>query len=198
MKQKIVFFDFETTGLDPYKGSKIIQIGAVAIHESELLKPVGEIEEIESFERKIIFDANCCSDFILDLIGYTPAKWRAAVERDIALRDFKSFIGRHATVQARYGLVTRLGGHNVAGFDMHFLKVAYGKRGPKIDYHPVDTISMAIISKILGNTKSSNLKLGTLYKIATGGKTLDGAHDALVDVRASMTVAQYILNGLVI
>lgn len=195
MPGTVVFFDLETSGLDEDRHD-IIQIAAVAIGP--------DWEELEAFEEKLAFDRDAADPEALELNCYNAEQWdaeeRPAVE---ALRSFSSFLRRHLSVQltSRRGQpyrVAKLAGHNVATFDFPRLRAAFRRHALFLPaaFMTLDTLQLAswwqVVLLSSGVRPPPNLKLSTLA--AYFGHPIDGAHDALADVRASARVARQLLE----
>ena len=92
-REKLIFFDVEPAGLDPWR--PILQIGAVAVD-------VATFGELEAFECKLKFNERQATRKSLEKAHYCPAIWkREAVAPKVAAREFKRFLGRHATKDAK-------------------------------------------------------------------------------------------------
>lgn len=188
---KTVFFDLETTGLSPWK-NEIVQIAAVVVDDKTM-------KELATYEQKVAFCVEDANPEALKVINWEARKeeWdRRAVHRYKAVWSFKDFLKKHATVRktSKKGheyKVAQMAGHNAAGFDMPFISAAFKKEREFFpgDYHCIDTMVMAQVCRWLGKLRTRDLKLETLYKELTGER-LEGAHDALADVRATVEIAR--------
>ena len=216
--REIVFFDLETSGLEPppseffqgrYAAAKgkpwswlstphheIIQLAAVAVDAESW-------EVIDRFERKIAFEVGRASPEALEINSYDPEVWeREAVPARQAMAKFRDFLRNHSTVQkiSKTGnpyKVAKLAGHNVARFDLPFLTRAYKALGLGFfpgDFIPLDTLQLA--AWWLDSSRERGLKPGDLpenLKLETLADYLniptDGAHDALADVEMNVLVA---------
>ncbi|MEA2020567.1 MAG: 3'-5' exonuclease [Patescibacteria group bacterium] len=137
----LVFFDLETTGLDPLR-HEIIEVAAV-VARPPYFRAFGE------FEIKI---APChietADPQALEINQYSKKRWRTAVELEHGLRIFNCFAASKL-----------LAAYNV-GFDMSFLIPALNKLNikPKFDYHYLDVASIAYW-ELQGNPEVSGLGL---------------------------------------
>lgn len=113
MNQKLVFFDTETGGL--LDDSPIIQIAAIATDS--------DLNELESFQVKLLFDIGLCQDDALSLNSFDPKVWEdEAIAAVQACGRFADFLRRHSTVK----MISKKGspyyvaqgvGHNALNFD---------------------------------------------------------------------------------
>ncbi|MFT5130924.1 MAG: DNA polymerase III epsilon subunit-like protein [Rhodothermales bacterium] len=182
--ETVVWFDFETGGLEPHHPS--IQLAAVAVR--------GGVE-VASFERKIQFREADSQAEALALNSYDPEQWRdAAVPEGDAIKDFIAFLRAHADtelVSARTGRpynVALVGGHNVVGFDIPRLRAAAkGAFLPCCWWYPLDTYQRAIWHAQENGYRPANFQLSTLAEHF--GIASEGAHDALADVRMCAALA---------
>lgn len=156
----IVVFDIETTGLDP-ELDEITEIGAVKIEHGEIT------EKFSSFVKpniKIPKDVEALTGISDEMVAFAPKI------QDVII-DFYNW---------SKGCI--LSGHNVAGFDMKFIRKAGAKIGLKFDNQIIDTLIVAKQS----NLRVPNYKLGTLVKAL--GITLVDAHRAFNDAYATAQV----------
>ena len=160
MKNNIVVFDIETTGLDP-ETCEITEIGAVKIENGEVTerfssfaKPKNpipfEVQELTNITNDMVKDAPKIEDVIIDFYNWT---------RDCVIS-----------------------GYNIVGFDLKFIKKVTNKLGLPFD----NTVIDAYIVAKQANIHPSNYKLGTVVK--TLGLTLTGAHRAFNDAYATAQV----------
>jgi DNA polymerase III epsilon subunit-like protein len=191
----IVWFDFETGGLTPDKPN--IQLAAIAIDT--------EWKELETFERKLKFDEATADPEALKMNHYDPAVWEnEAIPEGIAVADFGAFLKRHRSVDMlskRTGKpysVARLAGHNAASFDGPRLQAMFKRHDAFLPAHPqvLCTLQRALWYAIETGTKFESLKLEALCKHF--GIEIPDAHDALVDVRASISLAHVMRVGAVV
>jgi len=189
----MICFDLETGGLDKNK-HPITQIAMI------------DEETGDELELKILVNTGLCDKKALEINGYNQELWdnEAELPDDQAIK-IADFFGKHTSLDkvSKYGKsyrVAQLFGHNSQGFDMPFLIEWFKRRkwqGSNIfmgaDYKSLDTMQLELWAEYCGKIpKQKTHKLGDLYKFFSGNE-LSGAHDALVDVRATI----YIKNKLV-
>ncbi len=159
LKNKIVVFDLETTGLDP-ENFEIIEIGAVKIEYGvitetfdTLIKPKNlipsSITEINHITNEMVENAPSCQQAILDFILFS---------KDCVLS-----------------------GYNIIAFDMKFLR----KAGAEIGFNFNNKIEDAILLA-RSNLRLANYTLNSVIKKLN--ITLNDAHRALNDAIATAKV----------
>ena len=133
--QELVFFDIETTGLDPEQDD-IIEIAALISKNGVVIKEYQCLIQTEkTLEPKIIEITKITNQMIQE----------EGVPITTALTDFLEFIGDRTII-----------GHNIIGFDMKFLQIQLQKHfNKKITNTPVDTLPMARV--MFKQLKSHNL-----------------------------------------
>jgi DNA polymerase-3 subunit epsilon len=190
-QQRIVFFDLETSGLDPER-HEIIQIAAIAA-------TMPCFEPVEELERKVQFDVLRAEPGALEKNSYEKQTWeREAVSQAEALREFDAFVRRHSTMQrvskksGKPFNTCRMAGHNASSFDIKFIKAFYGREFCPCDIHVYDTLQLAGWWASSQADPPANLQLSTLCEHL--GISLPDAHDALADVRASLAIARELLS----
>ena len=163
---EILWFDLETTGLDKDKNT-ILEIAIVRTDMKGNIK-----EEWDTKIRPTAQDIVGASAKALEMNHYTEEAWRdAPTPEDIASVIREKFKGKYI-----------LGGHNVAHFDVPFLKTWLKKHGQddKIGYRFLDTMSTAVEHLFPCGLKSASLtNIRKALKIETGE-----AHTALADTLA--------------
>lgn len=155
-------FDCETTGLDPSGGDEIIQIGAVRIVNSRILR--GETIDQLVDPRRSIPEAG------IPIHHIHPQMLRGQPTIRQALPAF-----------CRFAEGSVLVGHNVA-FDMRFLKLKEAATGCVFDHPVLDTL---LLSSIVHPAEDSH----SLEAIAARlGITIGARHTALGDALATAEV----------
>lgn len=186
-KDRIVFFDLETGGLDPLR-HPVIQFAGVALEDWK---------EIESLELKIRFRLDAADPEALAMNSYDAEIWaREAIDSRDAVFAIGSFLRRHSTVPmaSKTGVSWKscqLAGHNAHKFDREFLRVLFDsqKKFCPGGFIVLDTLQLAAWwRKMRPDARPANLKLGTLCEYFE--IEFDKAHDALEDVRATVEVAK--------
>ena len=94
-----VIFDFETTGLSPFDGDRIIEMSAVRVVNHKVVK---EFATLVNPEQPISPDATAVNGITDDMVKDAP-------KMKEALTEFIDFIGDDILV-----------GHNIKSFDKHF------------------------------------------------------------------------------
>ena len=184
-----VYFDLETGGLDG-KRHPIIQIAAIAVD--------AQYKEVEVYERKVLFLEENCDPIALQKNNFDPKVWReeGVGPKEVA-KEFTSFVRRHAALdnisaKGKPYRSCQMAGHNAAVFDRRFLGEWYDRLGLycPADWRVLDTMQLAIWHYYVNQKpRPLNYKLETLCEAF--GVVMEGeAHDALVDVRATVALAQ--------
>lgn len=183
-----IFFDFETSGLQA--NNPPIQLAAIVIRDEDW-------EEVNSFEAKLQFKESDADPAALAMNHYDAAVWQEkAISQALCVARFTEWAKSYLSIQmvsARTGkpyMVGKLAGHNALTFDLPRLRQMYGTGFFPYSYHVKDTLQRALwyFDEHPEVKRPENLKLGTLC--ATMGICIDGAHDALADVRMSAALAR--------
>lgn len=163
---QILWFDLETTGLD----RETHTILEIAIVKTDMK---GKI--LETWATKIKptdADLVVASPKALEINGYSDEAWaNAPTPEEVASVIRDQFRGKYV-----------LGGHNIASFDVPFLKAWFNKHGqdPNIGYRFLDTMSTAVEHLFPCGLKSASLvNIRKALAIETGV-----AHTALADTLA--------------
>ena len=194
----ITFFDIETSGLDKSKHA-ITQIAAVTLDRS--------LEVTSEFEVKVKFKLENADPEALEINSYDADLWsEKAIPPFEAGNQFLSYLDKNkrTTLISKKGkpyTVCTLGGHNINGFDIPFLRSWYERLGVSwvpIQLHGIDTYSLAMAydfqSKQNGNDIGwKNFKLETICEHF--GIPID-SHDALSDVKANCQVGKILLSSI--
>ena len=151
-----VIFDFETTGLNPFGGDRIVEMSAVRVINHEV---VDEFATLVNPEIHISSEATMVNGITDDMVKDAPTMKEA-------LSEFIDFIGDDILV-----------GHNIKSFDMNFLKTEcmhqFDGRVPDNDY--VDTLLIA--RHCMPELARKNLTVLAEHF----GISSEGAHRALAD-----------------
>ena len=193
MTHRIVFFDFETAGLDPTHAS--IQLAAVATES---------FVEVDAFEAKIVFDESLADPEALAKNHYDPAIWREHAKPEaVVVREFARFLDKHATItmtSKRTGNPYRrawVAGHNIAKFDLPRLDEMFKRHGQFLaadTFRPLDTMQLA--HWLASATGASDAAFGLTALCERFDIDITGAHDALADARMCMKLAQRLQQGM--
>lgn len=182
------YFDFETSGLE--LTNPPIQLAAIIIKDSDW-------SEVAAFERKLTFDISLANPEALAMNHYDADVWaREAVTPLRVLSEFIAFTKPYLCVEMkskRTGApyyVGKLAGHNALKFDLPILQRMFGTSFFPFSYHVKDTLQRALFyfDEHPEVKRPENLKLSTLCEAM--GISIDGAHDALADVRMSAALAR--------
>lgn len=162
----ILWFDLETTGLD--KNTHTIL--EIAIVKTDMKGNI--LSKWSSKIKATSQDIVKASKRALEINHYTEEAWKdAPTPEEIAPIIREKFKGKYI-----------LGGHNVAHFDVPFLKAWFNKHGqdPNIGYRFLDTMSTAVEHLFPCGLKSASLvNIRKALAIETGE-----AHTALADTLA--------------
>lgn len=164
-----VVFDLETTGMSPDK-DEIVEISAIKVKDGEI---VDEFSSLVNPGMPIPAGASSVNGITDDMVADAPG-----FEEVFEL--FLEFIGEEVLV-----------GHNIAGFDMHFL-YRYAKQywDKTLDNNYVDTVVIA--KKCFPQMAHRRLTdLAAHYKLNT-----EGAHRALFDCEMNQKVYEYMAKDL--
>jgi DNA polymerase III epsilon subunit-like protein len=197
-RDELTIFDLETGGFK--RSHPTIQVAAITVDVALEGWP-----EVETIERKVKFDHVICEPKALELNSYDPEVWaREAIPAAQVRQDLEAFFKRHQTLQligkpkggkpGRPYSLAKLGGHNVASFDMPRLVRLWGADFPPFcHWRPLDTLRLAdwVFGCGRHSSRPENHKLPTLcafFDIDPGQ-----SHDALADARATVQLAQKLL-----
>ena len=190
-----IFFDTETGGVLPHQPT--IQLAGIVVDDSDW-------SEKASFECKIKFDEKDADPEALKINHYTPEAWRDAIPGPVAALRFAKFCEPYRSIQMvskRTGnpySVGKLAGHNAATFDLPRLRQLFGENFFPFSYHVKDTLQRALwfYEEHPEVKRPESLKLSVLCE--SFGICVDGAHEALADVRMSAAIAKAFMKYQVI
>jgi len=156
--KRLVFLDVETTGLDPRKGHRIIEIGAVAMENNQI---VDEYQSLIHVDFPIPRHISKIHGITNEMLNDQPGP-------ENVFPDVKNFISGSA-------LVT----HN-AKFDVGFLRSEFNRL--KLNFN--NQIFCTLEMNRRRYPRLPNYKLETLYRHLVGPLPLDTKrHRALADAR---------------
>jgi DNA polymerase III epsilon subunit-like protein len=184
--RKLVVVDTETGGLDDRQHS-ILSLGAVIWTDGLLSEP---------FNMYIREENMVTTPEALKINGITEDDLALAASPSFVVSTFEQWLHDNGV----YGRQT-LGGHNIAGFDMGFIKRLYrlsGKRMP-FDYHVQDTMSLALGLQFAGRLNVPNVKLDTLcahFGIKIREDDAKGRHNSGEDAAATAKLFTALLDML--
>ena len=134
--RSVVVFDFETTGMSPQYGDRVIEVGAVRLEDGR------QVDQFQSLLNPQI----ALSHFITDLTGISDAMLATAPDGQRVITDFHTFVG-HSPLVA----------HN-ASFDKRFLIAEFERYAL-----PVPTqIGCSMLAARRVYPQAPNHRLGTL------------------------------------
>ncbi|MGI5865793.1 MAG: exonuclease domain-containing protein [Myxococcales bacterium] len=169
-QQALAFVDLETTGLDPSRHD-ILEIAVLRV-DARSLEVLAQHDTLVAPERLEDVQPEA-----LSVCGFSKAAWTNAVPLREALLAIAPLL--------EGALVA---GHNV-GFDWAFLQAGFARAGltlPRVDYHRLDTASLAWPLVTSGELSSLSLDgLATLF-----GLERPRPHRALADARCALEVAR--------
>jgi DNA polymerase-3 subunit epsilon len=179
-EKKVLYFDVETTGLDPVKHD-IIQIAG-------LIEINGEVKEEFEFKVRPLGKEEDISQEALDIHGYTLDVIREFPEARETYNKLTALFGKHIDKYNKMDKFTPAG-YN-AEFDMNFLKEFFNKNndvyfGSWVNWKKVDPLPILYFLDYAGRIKLENYKLATVA--AHFGIELN-AHDALSDIKATKAI----------
>ena len=161
--KKTVVFDVETSGLSPSSGHRIIEIGAVALEEGNV---VGEFHSLVA--------SGCAIDpRVVAVHGITPETLVGNPGPDEVFPMFREFVGNAALIA-----------HN-ARFDVSFLRAEFRRLGFRMTNKVYCTMNL---SRRL-HPRLPNHQLDTVYQHLCGevGNATQ-CHRALADARLTVEV----------
>jgi len=174
---KIFYLDTETTGVNPVEND-IIEIAGII-----------EIDSIVKEE----FDFNVRPHNFINISQRALEINKTTVEQLKTYPAPKVVLNKIVTIFDKY--IDKYNKHDkfiscghVIGFDVGFLFEFFKKGGNNfcgsyLDYHKMDTAALLLSLVSVGKFDMKNIKLETACK--EFGITLDNAHNALADVRAT-------------
>lgn len=194
MKPRLVFIDLETGGLNPLV-HPITQIAAVAVDR--------DLEPIEEFEAKLTFDKATADPQALALSSYNEDVWNKQARSPFEIISrLSAFLKRFCDVSmvSKKGssyTVAQLAGYNADSFDGPFLQNLYKQQNA---FLPTAFRVLDVLQRVRWhfyespNVPPADFKLTTVCSYL--GIELDGAHDALADVRATVKVYKKLVQLL--
>lgn len=183
---KVLWFDTETTGLDPVKHD-IIQIAGMVEINGEV------VEEFNIKCQPVNYDT--VQQEALDVHGISIEQIRDYQTSVEGKKEFVSIMDKYINKYDKNDKFTPAG-QNVQ-FDVNMLREWFIKNGERYgsgsyhNYHMIDTACLARIMTFEGALDTTNHKLETLanrYEIKID------AHDALSDIQATRNVYKSLIN----
>lgn len=182
---RVVFFDFETGGVELHHPN--IQLAAVAVDE--------HLKELAIFSERIIFNEEACDPQALAMNHYDRDLWKAtALEPAVVFKRFAAFLRSFDDIEmvsqrtGRPYRVARLAGHNAATFDGPRLQAKFRSLNLFLpaSYQILDTLQRALwyFHEHPSQAKPASYQLGDLADYF--GIETPEAHDALADCRTTI------------
>lgn len=163
LKKPLVFFDIESTGLNVIR-DRIVQIALIKYSPGQ--------EEPEELEM-LINPGIPISQEAMDVHGISPADVANKPTFPQVVHKLEEFIGD-----------ADLAGYNSNRFDIPMLMEEFARAGRDLDISDRKTID---VQRIFYKMEPRTLKAALRYFC---NKDLEGAHDALADVRATVDVLE--------
>lgn len=162
LSRPLVFFDVETTGIDPFH-DRIIEIGAVKIFPDGTQK---EYRYLINPGQPIPPGSTAIHNITDDMVSGKPTFGDVADELREIFFD------------------ADLGGYNIKIFDLPLIITEFKRVGLELDYESINIVDAMAIFKI-----KEPRTLTAAYKKYCG-KELENAHSAVADIRASIEVLE--------
>lgn len=174
---KILWFDTETTGLDPVKND-IIQMAGIFVENGKVLDRFDITCQPFSYET--------ISQEALDTHGISVETLRTFQSPKEAYKQLTALLVKHCDKYDKADKIY-LGGQNTV-FDKNFLHYFFKKNddryfGSWFYHHVLDLMQLTTILRACGRICPENLKLESIAKICR--VDLSNAHDALADIEAT-------------
>ena len=182
-----LYIDVETTGLDP-KTSSIIQLSGIL--------SVDGVETEFNYKMKP-YKGETIPEEITKITGITNEDALNFARQEDVFKEFKSLLDMHIGERKTRAYLV---GYNVR-FDDEFLRDWFTFNGAPFGwgyyvwFPYIDVMDIAAFKAIGFRQKFRNFKLVTVYEYFTG-KPLEGAHDALIDIRATKELFEILAKDL--
>ena len=181
---KTLWFDCETTGLDPYRNG-IVQIAALVEIDGEVK------EELNLFLRP--GDTDKIDQTSLDIHGYTESAIREFPDPELSMRHFQTAMLRHVDKFDNTDKFVMAG--YFVRFDMDFLRALFVKLGDRYFgswfFNVTYDVQALIAERVLRGFRAPNYKLATMCR--EFGIEI-AAHEALSDIKATRNLDR-VLKG---
>ncbi|KAA6231795.1 3'-5' exonuclease [Chlorobium phaeovibrioides] len=184
--KKVLWFDLETTGIDPERNG-IIQFAGLAEIDGAV---------VESFEIKMQpHEGAQIDDEALEVTGFTREAIRTFTPHAEAYRQIDDFLARHVS---RFDRNDKFypAGYNVR-FDLEFLSRMFKRfdqygLGSFTNWRMLDPQPILNLMDYMGRISLPNHRLQTACDHF--GVKLENAHDALADITATRALMQRLLE----
>lgn len=181
---KLLYIDTETTGVN-FKEDSLFQISCIYVDTENSLDAPEEYDfKLAPYKNKEL------SPMAKEKTGMTDEEINSYPPQDLVFREFKEKICAKVSPFDRKDKIFLLG-YNVS-FDDIFLREWFSFNGDKYYgsyfWNPcLDAMPLAGLRLMAARPFMPNFQLSTVYKVLTG-KDLEGAHDAMADVRATREI----------
>lgn len=184
MKDKLLFIDTETGGLEPNKHS-LLSLGMVVWEDSEII----DSQEILINDGKLIVTEEALSINLIDIDKHK----QSAVSPSEAIEKIQSFISKHFPDQRKITLA----GHNVH-FDINFLKIFFSVNKDDFNnyfsHRIIDTSSILYYIYLAGHIKHRAISSDEAFELFE--IHVEGRHTALGDALATAKLFTKLLKLL--
>jgi oligoribonuclease (3'-5' exoribonuclease) len=190
MGRPILWFDFETGGLDPEVHSPL-SFAMIGVDGDG--KVLGEWYTQLRFEPMVVTAGALAVNKIdirepgLSLKDFQNGYWSRINEWFYGGSTTGSEGKMYPNIRPNRNNMPLMGGHNVS-FDQRFLQKQIGEWTALLSYQ-MDTLTMSLLARELGYFESANLQLGTVAQ-ALGIHPTGELHNALVDLKMTIMVYQ--------
>lgn len=181
---KLLYIDTETTGVN-FKEDSLFQISCIYVDTENSLDAPEEYDfKLAPYKNKEL------SLMAKEKTGMTDEEINSYPPQDLVFQEFKEKICAKVSPFDRKDKIFLLG-YNVS-FDDSFLREWFSFNGDKYYgsyfWNPcLDAMPLAGLRLMAARPFMPNFQLSTVYKVLTG-KDLEGAHDAMADVRATREI----------
>jgi DNA polymerase-3 subunit epsilon len=187
---KLLWFDTETTGLDPVKHDVIQIAGKVIVdgHDVDEFNLVCQPHDFTTIDMSA-----------LDVNGRTVDELRGFNDPGVMYGELMEIFGRHIDKFDKKDKFVSCG-QNVR-FDINFMAEFWKKCGDNYFFSwmapaPLDTMQLAVMLEMKENRKIfSSYKLEIIYFTLFGAE-MEGAHDAMSDIDATIRVGRELWSKL--
>jgi len=187
-KMKLLFFDCETSGLDPIKNDILTLAMIIEID--------GEVKE-EVYLEIQPFNWDTITDEALQVNGLKREQIKTFLEPKDAYKKIVSLFSKYINKYNKTDKFIAIG-HNTV-FDVQFLSEFFKKNGDKyfgsfVDYHYLDTMQILNLMKYAGVLQIENVKLVTAS--AKFGIDLTEAHNSMADIKATKELFKKLMDKI--
>ena len=192
VKMKFLYLDTETTGVNP-KEDSIFQISCIYIDTEALSNGPEEYDfKLAPYKNKGL------SPMAKEKTGMTDEEINSYPPQDLVFEEFREKICAKVNSRDRGDKMFLLG-YNIS-FDDSFLREWFSFNGDRYYgsyfWNPcIDAMPLAGLRLMAARPFMPNFQLSTVYKALTG-KDLEGAHDAMSDVRATKEIFDILFSSL--